>query len=365
IECQLKRLYPESTVEECVVTVLAEAPDGDRQSWTGYAWTQFQRGRRVNSASETITVYDLAALEPIPRLLEPLNLKPSTYGEHLATRVTKKFPEVFINWLKTVPPHIVLKLGGDLASLATPDVAGRVTLDATEAGIDWFDLRVVLDVSDTTLAPEEIKLLLNAKGGYVRLQGKGWRRLQYDLSEEENERLARLGLSPHELSAEPQRLHALQLADDAAKKFLPEQQVEKIQRRAGELKARVAPDLPATVTAQLRPYQLEGYHFLAYLSTNRFGGILADDMGLGKTLQALAWLVWLREQSANGEAQAGPLTPALSPSEGERGKGEGETGGALRAARPTRLLPSLVVCPKSVMDNWHAEAARFTPGLRV
>ena len=29
------------------------------------------------------------------------------------------------------------------------------------------------------------------------------------------------------------------------------------------------------------------------------------------------------------------------------------------------LLPSLVVCPKSVMDNWHAEAARFTPGLAL
>src|SRR5207248_8891095 len=178
----------------------------------------------------------------------------SSYGHGLTTRVTKKFPEVFTTWLKTVPSHIILRLGGELASLATPEVAGRVTLDATEAGIDWFDLRVVLDVSDTTLAPEEVKSLLNAKGGYVRLAGKGWRRLSYDLSEDENERLARLGLSPRELSAEPQRLHALQLADDAAKRFLPQQQVEQIQRRAGELKARVVPPLPSGVEAQLRPY---------------------------------------------------------------------------------------------------------------
>src|SRR4029077_14621061 len=192
-------------------------------------------------------------------------LKPSNSSQGLAVRVTKKFPEVFATWLKTLPPHIILRLGGELASLATPDVAGKVRLDATEAGIDWFDLRVVLDLSDTTLGPEEIKLLLNAKGGYVRLEGKGWRRLQYDLSQEEDERLARLGLSPRELSAEPQRLHALQLADDAAKKFLPERQVEQIQRRVGELKARVAPGLPSAVTAQLRPYQLEGFHFLAYL----------------------------------------------------------------------------------------------------
>ena len=133
------------------------------------------------------------------------------------------------------------------------------------------------------------------------------------------------------------------MADEAAKKFLPAQQVEQIQRRASEIKARVAPDLPAGVTAELRPYQLEGFHFLAYLSTNRFGGILADDMGLGKTLQTLAWLVWLREQGQWAIASARSTRDSAS----------------------TPALPSLVVCPKSVMDNWHAEAARFTPGLRV
>jgi SNF2 family DNA or RNA helicase len=168
----------------------------------------------------------------------------------------------------------------------------------------------------------------------VRLAGKGWRRLQFNLSEQEDEQLARLGLNPREMTSEPQRLHALQLADAAAKPFLPEAQFESVQRRAAEIQARVTPVLPATVHAELRPYQLEGFQFLAYLSTNHFGGILADDMGLGKTLQTLAWLAWLRE----GAAAAGGKAP---------------------------IPPSLVVCPKSVTDNWRAEAARFVPGLRV
>ncbi|NDA67632.1 MAG: DEAD/DEAH box helicase [Verrucomicrobia bacterium] len=64
---------------------------------------------------------------------------------------------------------------------------------------------------------------------------------------------------------------------------------------------------------------------------------LADDMGLGKTLQTLAWLLWLRTPSAP------PQTPDAGP----------------------RPLPSLVVCPKSVTDNWRAEVERFAPGLRV
>ena len=351
IQCDLRPGFAGSNFEECLVGVVAEAPDGHRQSWMEYNWLQESPagGRRKRRDEDLIIVYDSATLDSVPPLLEPLNLKPSSYGGGLTLRVTKKFPELFAAWLQSVPPHITVKLGGDLASFTTAPVAGRVKLDVTEADIDWFDLRVVLDVSDTTLTPEEIKLLLNAKGAYVRLEGKGWRRLEYDLSADENERLARLGLSPRELSAAPQRLHALQLADEAARKFLPEQQVEQIQRRAGEIKARVAPDLPAGVTAQLRPYQLEGFHFLAYLSTNRFGGILADDMGLGKTLQTLAWLLWLREQPL--AARTTPPSSAAIPHS------------ALRT--PHSIPPSLVVCPKSVMDNWHAEAAHFTPGLRV
>src|SRR6185503_13030981 len=178
----------------------------------------------------------------------------------------------------------------------------------TETEIDWFDLTVVLDVSDTNLTPEEIKLLLNARGRFVRLEGKGWKRLKFDLTQEDDEQLARLGLTARELSAEPQRLHALQLADSAAKRFLREEQVEQIQRRASEIKARVTPDLPAGVKADMRPYQRDGFHFLDYLSENRFGGILADDMGLGKTVQTLTWLAWLRDQKrANDER----VTPSL------------------------------------------------------
>jgi hypothetical protein len=328
IACELAPTYQGSSTEDCVFKVKAEAVDGARKFWDGTAWhldRQPRKGRKQDDGG--ITLHDEAALQVVPKLLAPLGLKYDGFSG-LRMRVTKKFPDVFHEWLRSVPPGVHVELEGELSSLMSGDVAGRVKLEVAEAGIDWFDLSVVLDIGDTSLSQEEIRMLLNAKGRFVRLKGKGWRRLSYDLTAEEDEKLASLGLSPHEFSAEPQRLHALQLAHDAARKFLPEAQVEKVVRRAGEIKASVTPKLPAGVTAQFRPYQLEGFHFLAYLAANRFGGILADDMGLGKTLQTLAWLVWLREQPGSKE-------------------------------------PALVVCPKSVMDNWHAEAARFTPGLRV
>ena len=82
------------------------------------------------------------------------------------------------------------------------------------------------------------------------------------------------------------------------------------------------------VQAQLRPYQLAGLAWMDFLRRAGFGGVLADDMGLGKTLQTLALL--------QAELDAGRLD-----------------------------RPSLVVVPTSLLENWLAEANRFTPQLRM
>ncbi|MBP9749552.1 MAG: DEAD/DEAH box helicase [Candidatus Pacebacteria bacterium] len=83
--------------------------------------------------------------------------------------------------------------------------------------------------------------------------------------------------------------------------------------------------LPKKVRDVLRPYQKQGVEWLYFLRSYRFAGILADDMGLGKTVQALTVL-------------------ALEKIEG---------------------VPSIVVCPKSLLYNWKKEAATFFPDLHV
>ncbi len=336
ISCKLKPSYPGSKTEEIRISVAAKLPGLPTEELSPSGW--LRPSDRVAAkprapGNNLIEVPDRSPQRHFPRLIEPLGAKWDGFQRGWKLRLTKKTPEVFVPWLESLPPDVAVRLDPELASLRDAPIGGSVSLDIAEAGMDWFDLKVVLTVSDTTLTPEELKLLLNARGGYVRLGDKGWRRLRFDLTPEDDEQLARLGLHAHDFTAEPQRFHALQLADNAAKKFLPAEHVEKIQRRVGELKARVTPALPAAIRANLRPYQTEGFHFLAYLTANRFGGVLADDMGLGKTLQALAWLAWLKDGSAG--------------------------------APPAAATPSLVVCPKSVMDNWRAEAERFYPDLRV
>ncbi|MDQ0576620.1 DEAD/DEAH box helicase [Agromyces albus] len=89
---------------------------------------------------------------------------------------------------------------------------------------------------------------------------------------------------------------------------------------------------PAGLALPLRPYQLDGFRWLAFLYRHRLGGILADDMGLGKTAQTLALIAHAVEEASAADAARRPF---------------------------------LVVAPTSVASNWASEAARFTPGLRV
>jgi SNF2 family DNA or RNA helicase len=44
----------------------------------------------------------------------------------------------------------------------------------------------------------------------------------------------------------------------------------------------------ALAHVEMRPYQLEGLAWLAFLRRSGLHGVLADDMGLGKTLQTTA-----------------------------------------------------------------------------
>ena len=334
IFCELKATsgYSGGDSESIFIRVQADAEKGKlREIFTPSGWQPEpgRAGSTLKPKADVIYVYDRAAFQSFPSVLEALGPKWEDYRQRWSIRLTKNLPHRFVDWLQTIPKEIEVQLDEQLAALTKEPTQATVKLDCTEAGVDWFDLKVVLDVSDIELTPEELKALLDARGRFVRLGKKGWRRLQFNLSAEDDEQLARLGLSARDFSSEPQRLHALQLADKKAAPLLPERQAEQIQRRISELKTRVTPPVPETVRAQLRPYQIEGFHFLAYLTANHFGGILADDMGLGKTLQTLTWLAWLRTQ----------------PQQAKK--------------------PSLVVCPKSVMDTWRGEAERFTSQLRV
>ncbi len=91
------------------------------------------------------------------------------------------------------------------------------------------------------------------------------------------------------------------------------------------------PPLPQHLQEILRDYQKTGVDFLLNRAQCNVGAILADDMGLGKTLQVLAMLETWRASGLAG------------------GKG----------------LPSLIVCPATVIVVWLKQAKNFCPKLPI
>ncbi|MBK8858707.1 MAG: DEAD/DEAH box helicase [Opitutaceae bacterium] len=252
---------------------------------------------------------------------------------------TKTFPEDFLAWHATLPPGLDIETAPELAGFFVAPLRATMDFSAQPAaeGHDWFDLTVALRVEDTTLSAEEVALLLKARGKWVRLPKGGWRRLELAgaaLDEKATAALDRLGLTAGDVLASGKsathRLHALQLAGEAAAfESRDSRLAAALRQRAADLTALPQPPLPAGLTATLRPYQAEGFQFLAHLSARNFGGVLADDMGLGKTVQALAWLLHL----------------------------------AAAAGAARKDFRVLVVCPKSVTHGWLSETARFAPSL--
>ena len=316
--------------EHLVIDVTAIETKGRRtERFTKDGW---ELAEQVPVKGKQLLRFAREALYPVPPLLEDMGL---AYDEKLLSfksRITKQFPEKFADWIKAMPENIELDIDLRLKSILADPVTASVRFEVVGQDIDWFDLRIVIDVQGVNLSKAQIRQLVAARGGYVRMEDGSWMRLEIKLDADQRDAVTRLGLDPFDLSGETHRMHALQLADPKAAEVFDPKAWERIKNRAGDIQLEVNPDVPETLNATLRPYQIEGFKFLAYLSVNNFGGILADDMGLGKTIQALTYLLWLFEEHK-------------------------------KTGVPKK--PALVVCPKSVLDVWASEAQKFTPHLHL
>ena len=189
----------------------------------------------------------------------------------------------------------------------------------------WFELEGELDVDeDTVIALKELMLLTRkSKGRFVELKPGEFLALTEELKKQIDELEAYATIDKNSILINRFASHAIEEITGHAASFKSDKAWKEFQKKIQKTTwAEVA--IPTTLDAELRPYQEEGFRWMARLKTWEAGACLADDMGLGKTVQAIAMMLHL--------ADKGPL---------------------------------LVVCPASVVPNWGNELQKFAPTLNI
>jgi superfamily II DNA or RNA helicase len=231
-------------------------------------------------------------------------------------------------------PGVAVEMSGEPADYREAGDSLRIAISASDVAgeTDWFDLGVTVTVEGREVPFTDIFVALARNSSHLLLADGAY----FSLEKPELEALRRLIDEARALQENPDgplRISRFQagLWDEFAALGVIEAQAQAWERQVGGLLAlgSVEPvPPPAALSARLRPYQADGFSWLAFLWEHRLGGILADDMGLGKTLQSLALICHARQAQPGG-------------------------------------APFLIVAPTSVVANWTTEAARFASELTV
>ncbi len=191
-----------------------------------------------------------------------------------------------------------------------------------------FDWKLAL--GDQEISPEEFRALVALKAPLVKVRGE-WVEVQPEQIEQVLQFWERRQSEQTMTWAEALRVVLVPESVEVGGLPLTQVQVEGALKRLledlEEVRFQPIPQ-PRTFKGRLRPYQVRGFSWMAFLRRWGLGACLADDMGLGKTPQTIALFLYEREQGLSQH-------------------------------------PSLVVCPTSVVVNWKRELARFAPSLRV
>ena len=221
--------------------------------------------------------------------------------------------------IELVGPERLVRSGVTVRGRVSPAPSDRPGGFAREAVVEW---RLVVADADGPASLSAAELArAEAAGATLLRAGRRWVRLDPAALRKARERL-------DQHTRDHQQVGAVELLRLAADGELETAAANESRAWTDELLTGLPDDRlhevtegPAFVGA-LRPYQRRGLGWLQFLERLGLGGCLADDMGLGKTATALAYL-------------------------------------------QQRPGPHLVVCPLSIVHNWVAEAARFTPDQTV
>jgi SNF2 family DNA or RNA helicase len=294
--------------------------------WNGHEWVANEAKKRPHDKPE---ILDDARLEPATQWLRKLDWFTSEPGLWIGDANENFLGSLAEAWA-TRPNEAEFLGNAAFHRLFLQPRQLKPKLIVKGSGIDWLSVSAEWEQEGLKLSKADLERLASATGRFVKLPNSGWVELDTAAVQGAHEAMADMGVDG--LIAVPQKVgleNVAHLDEDDFSRFADSPEAKALRGRIADFKGVPAMEKPEGIKADLRPYQKDGFDFLAHLTQIKLGGILADDMGLGKTLQTLTWLAWLKEQNKKNPK------------------------------------PSLVICPASVLHNWRREAERFTPGLKV
>ena len=302
------------------------ARDQSTWVWTGHEWAPHNRAIKPGEKPE---ILDDPRLEPVVQWLRKLDWFMQEPGLWIGDANENFLGSLAEAWA-TRPAEAEFLGNAAFHRLFLMPRALKPRLVVKGSGIDWLSVSAEWEAEGMKLSKADLERLAAATSRFVKLPNSGWVELDTAAVQGAHEAMADMGVEG--LIAVPQKVgleHVAHLDEHGMTRFVDSPEAQALRERVRDFKGVPAAELPKSLSAELRPYQKEGFDFLAHLVQVRLGGILADDMGLGKTLQTLTWLAWLKEQNKKNPK------------------------------------PSLVICPASVLHNWRREAERFTPDMKV
>ncbi len=260
-----------------------------------------------------------------------------THLEHLQSNHFSAEGDDAIDFYSVDRPQLeadgwVFEMEDDLSDLGTAPYPLRVIgkLDFTEESVDQFVLTIAAGIGEDRLDLDDVQSFLVQGKKYIMVDGQGY--VEIPLA-------AILGFTKTLNSFDKEVLsddsYLIKTYQAGLITELIEQGVDldmsprfqKFWNLVTSFNQLEELDVPEKVNATLRPYQRQGFNWLWFLYSYGLNGILADDMGLGKTLQTLVLLQKAKDEDGR--------------------------------------MPSLIICPTSVVYNWVKEAEKFTPDLAV
>ncbi len=262
------------------------------------------------------------------------------------------------DWAQESPRQITMQMALRPASQdqevldPATDGAGRVarSADPSEIGSGQMGLGALMEfdwqiaIGDLRLSDDQFRDILSRQQQLVKVDGQ-WVEVDTDAAEKAMQFLQENRQGSLSLGEALRIAHGTTRAETGLEisGLVGSQWIQQLLRQTPDVQVEEL-NQPTGFQGELRPYQLRGLQWMAFLQRLGIGACLADDMGLGKTIQLISLLLLEREISQK-------RAEALGGTNGEAvGHGVG---------------PTLLFAPTSVLSNWVREVARFAPNLKT